>query len=146
MLKQPGRGRFSIGGSPRLSSHSDNTPPKAPRPRILIAGGERHILRLIEVNLQRAGFPVVAEHDLHRVVEIARAERPDRIVLDLWVAGVGGLSVARELKEDPNTSAIPVAVLLRKEEEPWLPQDWHSYVECLLFTPFDPQRLIRFLR
>ncbi|HEV7922216.1 MAG TPA: ATP-binding protein [Thermoanaerobaculia bacterium] len=41
----------------------------------------------------------------------AQTERPDVILLDLMMPGVGGHEVLQRLKADPNTAAIPVVVI-----------------------------------
>ena len=48
---------------------------------------------------------------------LALAERPDLILLDLMLPGIGGLEVCRLLKTDPRTAPVPVIMLTAKSEE-----------------------------
>jgi CheY-like chemotaxis protein len=42
------------------------------------------------------------------VVEFVRANRPDLVILDLKLTDVSGITVLRELKDDPDTSSVRV--------------------------------------
>ena len=46
-----------------------------------------------------------------QAIAIARAERPDLVLMDLQLPGMDGLEVTRRLKQDPSTAAIPVVAL-----------------------------------
>ena len=52
---------------------------------------------------------------------MARAERPDLMLLDLAMPVKDGITAARELKEDPRTKGIPLvaftALAMRGDEE-----------------------------
>jgi len=54
---------------------------------------------------------VLAAPDGRRGLDLARASRPDVILLDLRMPGDDGLQVAQTLKSDPATRAIPVILL-----------------------------------
>lgn len=49
--------------------------------------------------------------DGNQGVELARAEQPSVIVLDLMMPGTSGFEVASLLKQDPATAGIPIVVL-----------------------------------
>ena len=44
-------------------------------------------------------------------LDLARAQRPDVIVLDLNLPGMGGFEVLERLRRDPETAGIPVIAL-----------------------------------
>lgn len=64
-------------GDIRPSPH----PRDRPR-RVLVACNQRHILRLVQVNLQRVGYEVTAVPQDERLLERARGWKPDLVVLD----------------------------------------------------------------
>ena len=49
-------------------------------------------------------------------IELAREHRPDIILLDVVMPGMGGLAAARRLKTDPATSNTPVILLTAKRD------------------------------
>ncbi len=69
-------------------------------------------LMLVELLLtRRADIRLLSARDGHRGVEIARAERPDVILMDINLPGISGLQALKMLAEDPLTTAIPVVAL-----------------------------------
>lgn len=82
-------------------------PPK----RILVAEDDRFLRKAAEVTLRRHGFTVLTASDGEAALQIARAETPDLVLLDLIMPRLQGFEVLRTLKQDPATEAIPVIVL-----------------------------------
>ncbi|HIC94253.1 MAG TPA: response regulator [Anaerolineae bacterium] len=80
-------------------------------PKILVVDDDRNLLRLFEYVLQKAGFTVITAMDGERGLELALAERPDLVMLDLKMPKLDGMEVLRKLKADPSTAAIPVVVI-----------------------------------
>lgn len=83
---------------------------------VLVVEDEADVVDLLRYNLVRAGFQVLIANTGHHGLEIARLERPDIILLDLMLPGLSGHEVCRELKNDPNTAAIPILMLTAKGE------------------------------
>jgi two-component system cell cycle response regulator DivK len=69
------------------------------------------------IYLMKMRFELVGEHELmiaedgERGVAMARAERPDLILMDLELPVIDGWEATRLLKADPATRAIPVVAL-----------------------------------
>ena len=51
--------------------------------RILIADDESHIRRILEFNLKRAGYEVLATEDGRAALALALSARPDLVILDV---------------------------------------------------------------
>jgi CheY-like chemotaxis protein len=66
---------------------------------------------MIARRLQKRGYEVVLAVDGKQGVELARAKRPDLILLDMSLPIVDGWQAVRQLKESPDTRAIPVVAL-----------------------------------
>ncbi len=79
--------------------------------RILVAEDDRFLRRAGEVALKRAGYEVLTASDGEEALRVARAQRPDLILLDLIMPRMQGFQVLAELKKDAETAAIPVLVL-----------------------------------
>lgn len=91
--------------------------PHQGRKRILVVDDETDIVEMIAYNLERNGFEVVTAHDGVAALELAQAEQPDLVILDLMLPGIDGTEVARRLKSDPHTSGIPIIMLTARGEE-----------------------------
>ena len=82
-----------------------------PVKRILLAEDDRFLRRAAEAALKRAGFTVLAAADGEEALRMARAEKPDLVLLDLIMPKLQGFEVLKALKADPGTATIPVVVL-----------------------------------
>jgi CheY-like chemotaxis protein len=54
---------------------------------------------------------LLTARDGNRGIEIARASRPDVILMDINLPGISGIKALRILAEDPTTAHIPVVAL-----------------------------------
>jgi two-component system alkaline phosphatase synthesis response regulator PhoP len=79
--------------------------------RVLLAEDDRFLRRAAESRLRQNGFTVLPAVDGEEALKVARAERPDLILLDLIMPKLQGFEVLKALKEDPATAPIPVIVL-----------------------------------
>ena len=79
--------------------------------RILLAEDDRFLRKAAEAHLRQHGFTVVAAVDGEEALRLARAERPDLVLLDLIMPKMQGFEVLKTLKQDPATADIPVIVL-----------------------------------
>ena len=69
-------------------------------------------LMLIEkLVARRPNVRLLSARDGQRGIELARAHRPDVILMDINLPGISGLTALRILAEDPQTASIPVIAL-----------------------------------
>jgi two-component system alkaline phosphatase synthesis response regulator PhoP/two-component system response regulator VicR len=114
--------------------------------KILAVDDERHIVRLVEVNLQRAGYEVVTAYDGKEALEKVKSENPDLVVLDVMMPYMDGFEVLKNLKSDPVTAEIPVIMLTAKAQDADVFRGWQSGVDCYLTKPFNPMELLTFVK
>lgn len=57
------------------------------------------------------GTSIIAAENGRDGIVRAKDDRPDLVLLDLMMPGLGGHEVLERLKDDPATSAIPVVVI-----------------------------------
>src|SRR5262249_28141678 len=114
--------------------------------RILIADDECHIRRILQFNLERAGYEVVAVEDGLTALETARAQRPDLVILDVSMPGMTGLDVCRQLKKGAGLDTPPVFLLTARGQESD-EQAGHAVGADRFFTkPFSPKEIVRELQ
>lgn len=80
-------------------------------PRILLVEDQPANQELFRRRLAGRGFDVLVAGSGERGVEVAKAERPDLVLMDLGLAGIDGWEATRRLKADPATAGIPVIAL-----------------------------------
>lgn len=67
--------------------------------------------------LQQSGLIVVSAGSVEEAQEKLSYQKPDLIVMDVILPGQSGFELCRELKTDPNTSAIPIVICSSKGTE-----------------------------
>jgi len=97
--------------------------------RILVASDEHHIVRLVQVNLERQGYEVLTAYDGVECLEKAKSEKPDLIVL------VDGFEALQRLKSDPETSHISVIMLTAKAQDPDVLRGFQHGADLYLTKP-----------
>lgn len=95
------------------------SPPDQPLPsiapgrgvKVLVTEDESDLRTIVATCLTRAGYVPIAVPSGDVVAAMARAEKPELIVLDVAMPGLDGYSVCRQLKADPELAHIPVMFL-----------------------------------
>jgi len=84
--------------------------------RMLIIDDSPTIVALMRKFLQQNGYKTLEAGDAETGVEIARAERPDMIFLDIVLPGMNGFAALRQLRRDPVTREIPIIMISGNEQ------------------------------
>ena len=79
--------------------------------KILLVEDDRFLRRACETSLRRRGYDVVVAVDGEEGLRLARAERPDLVLLDMLMPKLSGLEVLRALRAGPDTRNLPVLIL-----------------------------------
>lgn len=79
--------------------------------KVLIADNDFDSLRTLGQKLQSHGLEVVGASDGARAVMAARQFKPDVVVLDGLLSVLNGYEAAARLKDDPQTSTIPIIII-----------------------------------
>lgn len=114
--------------------------------KILAVDDEKHIVRLVQVNLERAGYEVVTAHDGKEALQKVEEENPDLVVLDVMMPYMDGFEVLQNLRRNPSTRDIPVIMLTAKAQDADVFKGWQSGVDCYLTKPFNPMELLSFVK
>ncbi|AWK51297.1 DNA-binding response regulator [Clostridium beijerinckii] len=85
--------------------------------KILIVDDEEHIVELLKFNLLNAGYDVYTANDGIEAVKIAKAEKPNLMLLDLMLPGIDGFDVCKEIKRDNEMKKTSIIMLTAKGEE-----------------------------
>jgi twitching motility two-component system response regulator PilH len=75
---------------------------------------DSHVLKKM---LEKNGFSTVTAANAHEGIEVAKREKPDLILMDVVMPGLNGFQATRELTTDPETAAIPVIIVTRKDQQ-----------------------------
>ncbi len=114
--------------------------------KILVVEDEPDIREVLEYNLAREGFRVIACGDGAEGVDAARREAPALILLDLMLPGIDGVEACRLLKQDPITTDIPVIMVTAKSEESDVVLGLGVGADDYIAKPFSPKELVARVR
>lgn len=114
--------------------------------KILVVDDERHIVRLVQVNLERAGYEVVTAFDGKEAVGKVKEINPDLIVCDVMMPYMDGFEVLRTVRADQETREIPFIMLTAKAQDADIFKGWSSGVDAYLTKPFNPMELLAFVK
>jgi two-component system, OmpR family, alkaline phosphatase synthesis response regulator PhoP len=78
---------------------------------ILAVDDEAHILHVVSLKLQNAGFTVVTANDGEEAFDAATAHPIDLVITDYQMPGMSGLDLARKLHNEPGKRSLPVMLL-----------------------------------
>lgn len=116
---------------------SEREPLETPK-TILICEDEPALRELVRASLD-GDYGFIEASDGYVALRLARELRPDAVVLDLMLPGLGGLEVLAELRADEELSSIPVLVITAWSETR---QDLiDAGADDFLPKPFDPDQL-----
>jgi CheY-like chemotaxis protein len=99
----------------RLGRYTFTTKVQHGEIRILLVDDEPANLDLLEALLEPEGFKVLRASGGKEGIDVARAQQPHLILLDLMMPGVTGFDVVESLRTDTTTRSIPIMVLTSKE-------------------------------
>jgi len=83
----------------------------SPEDTVLVVEDDRQLSDMLHKALEQYGFNVLVEYNGRQGLNTARAEKPGMILLDINLPGLDGYEVLTRLKEDPETSEIPVIMI-----------------------------------
>jgi CheY-like chemotaxis protein len=108
---------------------------------ILVADDDPEIVKLLSIQLKRAGYEVLAAMDGLQAVMIVHKSTPDLIILDMLMPAGGGASVLEKLGGSIQTMGIPVIILTSFEHTKERAEQFKAF---RFFTkPHDPDELLK---
>jgi len=114
----------------------------APALRFLVADDERHITRLLQVNLERQGYSVTSVHDGRQAIAAFESGEFDKVVLDHMMPYVDGYEVLAWIRQHEKTHtwvALMSAQADQMRDDDTLPYRADLYVN----KPFNPGEFLR---
>ncbi len=79
--------------------------------RILVVEDDASLRKIMEYQLEGAGYDVLTAADGEEGLNMALEHRPDLIMLDVMMPRMDGYEVCREIRKDFKTAQIPVIML-----------------------------------
>ena len=109
---------------------------------ILVIDDEADIVELVAYNLKKEGFNVDTAHDGEQGLKNIGSKRYDLIFLDLMLPGIQGIELCKMVRNNPDTSRIPIVMLTAKGEEIDKILGLEVGADDYITKPFSPRELV----
>lgn len=115
------------------------------RKKVLLVDDSSTVL-LMERTLLSRSYEVVSARDGREGIDMALAEKPDLILMDVMMPRMNGLDAVRHLRSDPETSDIPVIMVSTRGELQCIESGYESGCNDYVTKPFSGVELLAKVR
>jgi EAL domain-containing protein (putative c-di-GMP-specific phosphodiesterase class I)/CheY-like chemotaxis protein len=131
-----------LGRSQRKKSEEPSKNPAAGSGVVIVVDDAADVRQLARVSLAAAGYDVMEAETGELAIELALRVRPDCIVLDLNMPGMGGLDVCRTLRAHPDMSQTTIVMLTADAQASEKVEAFSLDADDYIVKPFAPRELI----
>src|SRR5438045_6531095 len=110
---------------------------------VLVVDDDPRLLRLVRVNLEKAGFTVVTASSGTAALEQFDLEVPDAMVVDVTMPGIDGFTLTQRIREASN---VPIIFLTAMGEQSQKVRGLELGADDYITKPFDPDELVARVR
>lgn len=110
--------------------------------KILLVDDEKDILEFVSYNLKREGFEVLTARNGEDGIELAKAEKPHLILLDVMMPGMDGIETCNAIRENEELSGVLVAMLTARGEDYSQVAGFDAGADDYITKPIKPKVLV----
>lgn len=110
-------------------------------PSILVVEDDPDIRELLSFTISRAGFDLAAAETAEEALRMLDSGLPELMVIDWMLPGMDGIDLAKYLRSDSLTSALPIIMLTARGEEIDKLKSFEAGVDDYVTKPFSPKEL-----
>lgn len=112
--------------------------------KILVAEDDRSILEVVKIILEQEGYTTVYADKEEVIYKIIKDEKPDLILLDIWLGGSDGGKIAKTVKSDKQSKHIPIIMISANNETEKITKE--AGANDFLLKPFNIEDLLNIVR
>jgi DNA-binding response OmpR family regulator len=116
------------------------------RKKILVVDDERITTQLVQAFLEPEGFEVILAYDGVEALEVARAEKPDLILLDIVLPRKDGFDVCEELRSDPDFKDVRILMFTAKGLSQDVERGRQVGADEYIIKPFSGKNLLAIIK
>jgi diguanylate cyclase (GGDEF)-like protein len=114
--------------------------------RILVVDDDRNLRKIIQTNLELAGYDVSTAPNGEEAMQLLDVMQPDLVVLDVMMPLMDGYEVARRIRRHPSNTHVPIIMLTAKSEVEDKLAGFEAGADDYITKPFGPQELLARVR
>jgi DNA-binding response OmpR family regulator len=109
----------------------------------MIVDDDHTMNSLLRTLLELDGFSVVQAYRGDMVLPTALAEKPDAVLMDVYIAGANGMELLREIRRHPELRRLPVIMSSGMDVET---ESRSSGANAFILKPYPPEQLSSLLK
>jgi len=110
-----------------------------PLKKILVADDNSGIVDVMQIVLENEGFEVITTMNGNNILELCE-QKPDLIFLDIWMSGVDGNIICKQIKAHEGYKYIPVIIFSANKNTKQISIDCGA--DGFLSKPFELSELL----
>ncbi|KAA3618086.1 MAG: response regulator [Calditrichaeota bacterium] len=110
--------------------------------KILIIEDYAHIVEVLRVRLENAGFEIITALDGQEGLQRAREDNPDLIILDVMLPKMNGYKLCRLLKFDKKYQKTPIFMLTSRRKNSDRELGKKTGADEYITKPYEPKELV----
>lgn len=111
-------------------------------PKIMLVDDDKTMVGLLKTLLEMDGFEVVSPRQQERILETVLQERPDLILLDVYLEEVDGLEILKQIREQPELERIRIIATSGMDLSD---VGYEAGADRFLLKPYQPDRLTKMI-
>lgn len=111
--------------------------------RLLLVDDDASVVSLLRTLLELDGFEVALATDPDQVLKRIEAERPDLVVMDVYLSNVDGVELLRQLRTMPEIAETPVIMTSGMDVSD---RCMEAGANDFALKPYSPPELIELIR
>ena len=109
---------------------------------VLIVEDDPEIREMLNFSLTRAGFTVIEAATGEMALQRLDTDLPDILIVDWMLPGMSGVELAKRIRRDELTRALPLLMLTARSEETDVLKSFESGIDDYMSKPFSPKELV----
>ena len=114
--------------------------------KILVVDDEEVTTELAKTFLERHGFIVICAYNGIEALDLARAEKPDLILLDVMLPDIDGYEVCKDLKSEESFKTTPILMFTAKGLNRDVERGREVGADEYIIKPFSGKALVATIR
>jgi len=110
--------------------------------RLLLIDDDPNLILLVRDYLEFRGYEVTTAENGREAVDILETFIPDMIICDVMMPEMDGYSFVKHVREQPETSWIPVLFLSAKGQSQDRVKGLNTGADVYMVKPFEPEELV----
>lgn len=114
--------------------------------RVLAVEDEAALQELLKITLATAGFDIEVVGSAEDALRSIKLALPEVVLIDWMLPGISGLQLARQLRADQRTAALPLIMLTARGDEKDRVAGLETGADDYVTKPFSPRELVARIR